>query len=418
MEKFNETWGPTGIVSSFKITLQDSTPGFHRPAPVGAGILYTPLCGFGWRFSFRIDQQSAPAVVVDSAGNNVDSFKIQLFFDPHLVKSGSYGVVSFTIQTEHLMADPSSAGDKPIQHSLPNGSTNLSLASSVLPRTLEPRMAGALEDTLTGKELVDVKFYAFSRRGADGVTHPLPLFAKTSLLRGFSDDLNAMLDGHGFSESAIVDLDKHQAEQDRFTEYGYESDSDLDSDQETDEMELIPTSETKDKVKPGLGVRNGRVLVLKDTAFKTWKALLYFLYTGRVHFCTLKSQEPQESVVVGPTCSPKSMYRLADKVNLPVSTLIQLFDSSKLGLEDLQALALASISSHLSEQNILQEVFSSFTSVYPAIQELQVGILVSNFSDKATEGLDEMTKKICEGEKPYCADTLLMLIRKMGPPKK
>ncbi|KAJ7751885.1 hypothetical protein DFH07DRAFT_960711 [Mycena maculata] len=92
------------------------------------------------------------------------------------------------------------------------------------------------------------------------------------------------------------------------------------------------------------------------------------------------------------------MYRLADK----------------LGLEELQALALAFISSRLTENNILREVFSSFTAVYPVIQELEVSMLTANFSEKASEGLKEMTQKICEGEKPYCADVLLMLIQKMG----
>jgi hypothetical protein len=60
-----------------------------------------------------------------------------------------------------------------------------------LPHRLEPQMEQALEETLEGNELVDVKFYAFSRRGLQCVTHPLPLFAKSALLQGFSDDFDA-----------------------------------------------------------------------------------------------------------------------------------------------------------------------------------------------------------------------------------
>ncbi|KAJ7083876.1 hypothetical protein C8R44DRAFT_52725 [Mycena epipterygia] len=266
-------------------------------------------------------------------------------------------------------------------------------------------MEQTLEATLTGKELVDIKFYAFSRRGSAGATHPQPLFANSALLRGFSEDLDALLTGHGFSESVVVDLDAHEPEESAFTDYGYDSDSDLESDAEDDPAEPSPASDTEAKLNsdPGHSVRKGRVVVLKDIAFTTWKALLYYyLYTRRVNFRPLKSEGRKELTVHGPSCSPKSMYRLADK----------------LGLDELQALALAAISARLSEDNILEEVFSSFTSRYPAIQELEVGVLTSNFSDKAAEGLKEMTQKICDGEKPYCAETLFMVIHKMGAIKK
>jgi hypothetical protein len=56
----------------------------------------------------------------------------------------------------------------------------------------------------------------------------------------------------------------------------------------------------------------------------------------------------------------------------------------------------------------------NYAHSYPVIQELEVGVLTSNFSDKASEGLKEMTQKICEGEKPYCAETLFKIISKMG----
>lgn len=83
----------------------------------------------------------------------------------------------------------------------------------------------------------------------------------------------------------------------------------------------------------------GRVIVIKDMAFRTyslspvitshllfshffcrWRALLFYLYTGDVTFSSLKSEKLQSNVQTPhegpPTCSPKSMYRLADKVNL------------------------------------------------------------------------------------------------------
>ncbi|KAJ7660832.1 hypothetical protein DFH06DRAFT_1193409 [Mycena polygramma] len=425
MEKRTEEWAPTGVKSIFQLSLQPSTGSAQRPTSVGAGVQYTAICGFGWRFAFRVDQQSAPAVVVDDAGNTIESFQLQLFFDPHLIRSAAYGAIALTTHVENLISVVQPLPPASVQYTLPLGGGNHTLGTYVyassaptptisitvtlpaslgltLPHPLEPQMEQALEETLSGKELVDIKFYAFSRRGTECVTHPLALFAKSALLRGFSDDLDAMLIGHGFSEATIVDLDLHQPDELAFRDYGYESDSDLESEGEDDAMAGVATGstdgETKSALVSGKGARVGRVFVLRDTAFTTWKALLYYLYTRRVNFRPLKSEGPKETTVSGPACSPKSMYRLADK----------------LGLEELQALALASISSRLSESNILEEVFSSFTSVYPVIQELEVGVLTSNFSDKAAEGLKEMTQKICDGEKPYCAETLFKIIQKMG----
>jgi hypothetical protein len=149
--------------------------------------------------------------------------------------------------------------------------------------------------------------------------------------------------GHGFSESVVVDLDLHLPEEHSFDNYGYESDSDLESDGEeetavesyTSGREKKPTEEASDvsRARCDQGARMGRVIVLKDTAFKmylfqrrifvkiddtntdSWKALLYYLYTRRVNFRPLKSEGPKDMVVKGPTCSPKSMYRLTDKVS-------------------------------------------------------------------------------------------------------
>jgi hypothetical protein len=51
---------------------------------------------------------------------------------------------------------------------------------------------------------------------------------------------------------------------------------------------------------------------------------------------------------------------------------------------------------------------------YPVIQELEVGMLTSNFSEKASTGLKEMTEKLCQGEKPYCAEILFKIISTMA----
>jgi hypothetical protein len=96
---------------------------------------------------------------------------------------------------------------------------------------------------------------------------------------------SSVLSGRGFSESeVVVDLDSHEAEDRSFEDYGYESDSDLDSEDEEEPAPPPKASPSSGKSKPASGeacnkassprtaqdARMGRVIVLKDTAFKTY----------------------------------------------------------------------------------------------------------------------------------------------------
>jgi len=90
------------------------------------------------------------------------------------------------------------------------------------------------------------------------------------------------------------------------------------------------------------------VIRIKDTAYKTWKVLVFYLYTGHVSFHTLRSKETPNEPEQGdaPRCSPKSMYRLAEKMDL----------------SELRGIALKAIESDITEKNIIEELFSEFTS--------------------------------------------------------
>nr|GAT60561.1 predicted protein [Mycena chlorophos] len=379
----------------------------------GGERLYTAVCGLGWRFGVHTEEQ-AKSTVVDGTGATVPSYA-------HLIPSAQAPPPDEVLCD--FPRDSSLVGlgtfVYPSNAPTPIITFSVTLPASLgmpLPRTLTPKMENTLEKTLEGKELIDVKFYAFSGWRGTNIGHPKALFAQTALLRAFADDFDSLLAGHGFSEAAKeVDLDAHEAEDEEIgaTDYGYDSDSDLEWEEDqtlrasfqenkvpNGQTETIPEGEQqKDPVRPGRRV--GRVIVLKGTAFKTWKALLYYLYTGRIRFNQLTSHaDASESSLAasGPSCSPKSMYRLADKF----------------GFADLQALALDSISTQLSQVNIIHEVFSSFTSMYPAIQDLEVDFLVKNFPVDASESLAAMTQQICDGVKPHCAGTLRMVLERMA----
>ncbi|KAJ7820845.1 hypothetical protein B0H14DRAFT_3735235 [Mycena olivaceomarginata] len=171
-------------------------------------------------------------------------------------------------------------------------------------------------------------------RAAVSTRSPRPLFAKLSLLRGHSDDLDTYLWGisgiAGFAESRMVDLEVDNPPKE-FDNYDYMSDSDLDSDDEDDSVAtparsrmhspefapscrptpdshatparsplrtpppefLVPLPLSRPSTPAGVrpaGRRMGHMVVVKGHAFKTWHALLvYYLYTKKIEFQTCKS---------------------------------------------------------------------------------------------------------------------------------
>ncbi|KAH7906114.1 hypothetical protein BJ138DRAFT_1163390 [Hygrophoropsis aurantiaca] len=144
------------------------------------------------------------------------------------------------------------------------------------------------------------------------------------------------------------------------------------------------------------------VIYVKDTAYKTWRALIYYCYTGRVAFLPLKSCH--NAVARLPSggrdnrCSPKSMYRLAHK----------------LGITALETSALAAIEEHLSKNNILDEIFSKYTSKYPVIRETEMRILMENRREpEVVQALPRMIQKISQGKMPHAETVLSDVMQKL-----
>jgi len=171
-------------------------------------------------------------------------------------------------------------------------------------------------------------------------------------------------------------------------DYGYESDSDLeDHDEDEDDTHegggvrvteslggMIIAGETGQNA---VSVEGSdfpkniiRSIAVCDGAFATWKAFLFYLYTGHIVFAPLSSsgvearnKSNEKHVLAHPRwpspCSPKSVYRLANKYGFTL-------------LEDL---ALKEIISRLTPQNIVEEYFSSFTLTYDSIQKVEFNYL-------------------------------------------
>ncbi|TFK25520.1 hypothetical protein FA15DRAFT_655056 [Coprinopsis marcescibilis] len=99
--------------------------------------------------------------------------------------------------------------------------------------------------------------------------------------------------------------------------------------------------------------RFGRVIPINGHAHKTWNAFIYYLMTGEVHFLPLTSSLNRESATQKAdqdgivTCSPKSMYHLAQKF----------------GLSELAELSLQGIEHGITNTNVIEEAFRQFSGL-------------------------------------------------------
>ncbi|KAI0365613.1 hypothetical protein BV20DRAFT_1124801 [Pilatotrama ljubarskyi] len=148
-----------------------------------------------------------------------------------------------------------------------------------------------------------------------------------------------------------------------------------------------------------------RTIVMTDGASKTWRALVFYAYTHDITFAPLRSQRLTSTPADGandasrlPTCSPKSIYRLAEKY----------------GNKELRQLAKDDIASKISANNVLDELFSRFVARHPEIQEMQLDILMKHLKDPdVTSRLPAWVDRFASGELRECASTFALLIGKL-----
>ncbi|OSX61758.1 hypothetical protein POSPLADRAFT_1070345 [Postia placenta MAD-698-R-SB12] len=309
---------------------------------------------------------------------------------------------------------------------------------TLLPYTSREQMLrAALNASIAGGSFVDTRLHAFSRRSGDTVSRPQPIYANSIALRGTSAKFDLLLTG-GFSESRAVDIFDDSpdvsAEQASVAEYGYESDSDLDDDDDNNDdapastgasrpaaptQTLTPRASPTQRGRPVSGSseatsddhgavhHRGRSVFVKDAAHKTLQALVAYLYTGEIDFAPLRSANARPaaqhpSAYESPLCSPKSIYRLADRY----------------GLDDLKKRALENLGAQLTADNILPELFSRFTSRYEEVQQLEVELLSEYpLEGDLKAGLHEWVARLARGELQHGGAALLALMDKYAAEK-
>lgn len=162
-----------------------------------------------------------------------------------------------------------------------------------------------------------------------------------------------------------------------------------------------------------------RRIEITGTAWRTYRAVLCWIYTSHIDFAPLASTYPPpistsasepvtrrdfftsfaESHPLLPLpASPKSVYRLAHFLEIP----------------DLQELALASIKAQIRVSNVATELFGDLSMKYEKVQELELDFAVANWKAvRESDGLKEIQALIEAGELPSAAAISLNLARRL-----
>ncbi|KAG2347134.1 hypothetical protein BDR05DRAFT_996907 [Suillus weaverae] len=297
----------------------------------------------------------------------------------------------------------------------------------------QARINALLRKSLTG-ELLDTQFYLFSVRSKreGNVTNLQSLFANDEALTAGSEyfssckpfrnsvttqsiqqTLSVLSKDSTPNDSAVVEFqDYHTCEAGiSLDEYDYASDSDLDEEEETDETvqdnekctevsaeRVSRTASVKDFATKGAQrIIPSRTVLVTDTAFNTWQALLDYLYTDEIVFAPLRSQARK---MPPPRRGP--------------TMLTEVHGLYQIKHDKLQAKALAAICSSLTEHNIIQELSSSLTSRFPAILEMEIEILFQNIvTPTIMKDFPTLIQRIASANLPHGADILTKLHERM-----
>ncbi|GJF00375.1 hypothetical protein PsYK624_166620 [Phanerochaete sordida] len=280
----------------------------------------------------------------------------------------------------------------------------------------------ALADCLRGKPFNDVAFYASARDEGSG--DPRAVFANSRILvsasRYFRELFSEKRDSEPLSrplpEASAMTVD---GARDEGSTLGDEDDLDaLESLLATpsevwfrdDEDINLPDGASEDTQSTPAAVStesSTRLVTLDNVSADTLEAVIFYIYTGNVHFLPLNAPVPNDAQVNRaknrpnrPACSCKAAYRFAEEA----------------GLDELQHLAEAHLFAQLDADTILAKVFSQFSSQHPTILRKQVDLLLAHFWTPATRtALGPVIARVVRGELPHAAPVLAMLLEEIPP---
>lgn len=125
--------------------------------------------------------------------------------------------------------------------------------------------------------------------------------------------------------------------------------------------------------------------VLGVGTWKTWSAILYYLYTNKITFGRLSSQPPvsaEQGALVEVEYGPAEGFKLPPTSPKSVYTLACL-----IGLLSLRGLAFEDFKSKVDSTNITQELLSPFASKHVTIRTMLLRMFESGLKSSGNEGL-------------------------------
>ncbi|KAF9642233.1 hypothetical protein BDM02DRAFT_3264538 [Thelephora ganbajun] len=164
----------------------------------------------------------------------------------------------------------------------------------------------------------------------------------------------------------------------------------------------------------------------QSTNIPSFQAFLLYLYTDDIEFASFGSKANRktraaEMVSLAPNCvprpSPKSIYRLADKVSSLTSycKTFRLTVATQYDVPALKSIALREIKEALEQCDAIRETFGRFASHYPEILRMHVenlaSILIKVDSEEVQGQLNERLQAFSEGEIDHASEAFSSLWR-------
>jgi hypothetical protein len=260
-------------------------------------------------------------------------------------------------------------------------------------------------DTIDRQHSNDVRF-AFPSEGGE----ELEIWANTRTLVDASPYFKALLTSE-FAEGQLRSKLEHDAARDNNGKRadGTEDDSD-DSDDETD-LEIIGNRNLDQSTPPPCSCTYREVIV-RSTAYTTYKAVLGYLHSSFISFAPLSSSPSSDHDTSGelmhtdddtdstrlPSASPKSVYRLAHLLELP----------------ELAQLALDNIESQLTPSNVALENFGNLAGVYDDLRKVELDYLVANYAAvKKSKTMDIVKQRAADGELTHYLSTIMEVMERL-----
>lgn len=145
-----------------------------------------------------------------------------------------------------------------------------------------------------------------------------------------------------------------------------------------------------------------RYVVISGTPYKTYRALLQWIYTGKITFADLRSKHsmagsPETSAKRSSWASAiscKSIYRLAHELEIT----------------ELQRLALAEYASQLSVDNAVHELLSDICFAYPELRDAAIGVVKENWAAILKDGKIAEARKEVERDGRHAKEKAAVLL--------